>query len=74
MKMVRSFLGCIAAGATLLSFSASANAALLVHEPFDYAAGANALNSQNGGTGYSAGYTATNNADVVSGSFSYTSS
>lgn len=71
MKMLRSLSRCIAAAA-VLSFPIAAHATLFVYEGFDYAAGANALNSKNGGTGYSAAYSSNNNADVVSGSLEYT--
>src|SRR2546423_15638137 len=72
MKTFRSIKLALAACAGVLALSSSASAALLVYEGFNYTAGANALNSKNGGTGYSAAYLSTNNAGVVSGSFSYT--
>jgi hypothetical protein len=72
MAMRRSIGFVLAACTALLAFSPSVRATLLVYEGFDYTAGANALNSKNGGTGYSAAYSSTNNADVVAGSFSYT--
>jgi hypothetical protein len=62
------------AAASLLAISlatvAPANGAL-VYEGFDYAAGANALNSKTGGSGF-AGAWGTQGANIVAGSFSYT--
>ena len=46
----------------------------IVYEGFDYPAAANGLNSKNGGTGFSGAYAATNNADVLAGTFNYTDS
>src|SRR5688572_23754605 len=71
--MIRSFRGCVAACAALVVLSSSARAAM-VYEGFDYAPGANALNSKNGGNGFAAvsGAWGTQGADVVAGSFSYT--
>lgn len=71
MKPLRSLSRCIAAAA-VFAFPIAARATLFVYEGFNYTAGANALNSKNGGTGYSAAYSSTNNADVVSGSLGYT--
>jgi hypothetical protein len=51
--------------------ASSASAALLLYEGFDYKEGA--LTGQNGGTGFSAGWTTSNNGglNVVAGSLSY---
>jgi hypothetical protein len=68
----RPLVGLAAVGAVAMGLAPAAQATLLVYEGFDYTAGANGLNSKNGGTGYSAGYSAGNNADVVTGSFAYT--
>ena len=68
----RSITAVLAACAGVLAVSLPVRATLLVHEDFNYTAGANGLNSQNGGTGYGGGYTSNNNADVVAGSLSYT--
>src|SRR6476620_8288 len=71
-RVLRSVAGCVVTGTVLGGLSSAANASLLVYEGFNYTAGANALNSKNGGTGYSAAYASNNNADVVAGSFNYT--
>lgn len=71
-KPTRSVLGCVAATAAMLSLASPARASLLVYEGFNYTPAANGLNSQNGGTGYSAAYASNNNADVLAGSFNYT--
>jgi MYXO-CTERM domain-containing protein len=74
LKLVRSVLGCVAAGAAVLSFSSAASAALLVHEDFNYNVAPQSLNGENGGVGYTAAYLSTSNGDIVAGSFGYTDS
>lgn len=54
-----------------LSLTASAQAALVVSEPFDYTAGTNNLNAQSGGTGFSGAWndaSATDNLSITTGS------
>lgn len=57
---------------SLLAWASQASASLLIYEGFDYTAGANGLNSQNGGTGFTAAWGAADNADVSAGSMGYT--
>ncbi len=56
---------------SLLFCATQAGASLLIYEGFDYAAGANGLNAQNGGTGFAAAWDS-GNADVTAGSMAYT--
>ena len=61
---------------TLIALSAAlapstSNAALVIYEGFDYVAGANGNNAQNGGTGFTAAWD-NGNADISAGSMAYT--
>ena len=57
---------------SLLACATQAGATLLIYEGFDYAPGANGLNNQNGGTGFTAAWDAAGNADISAGSMAYT--
>ena len=59
----------VATAFSYLSLGLSAQAAVLVYEPFDYTAGAGALNGTNGGTGFGGAWAG--NGSVVSPGFNY---
>ncbi len=57
----------------LLAGTFQASAALLVYEGFDYTVAANGVSSQNGGTGFDAGWDApASSGDIIASSMNYT--